>query len=234
MSHQLVDWPVDRRVDRPLASLALIAPAADDLALVAAAQHGDRDALERLLRRHYDRILAVCRRITGNNADAADAAQEALIAITRGLPRFDGRAAFSTWAYRVAANASLDELRRRGRRAAVSLSTGGHGESGDDHAIDIGDPAGARDFDTVDSSVSHGSDLERAIAALPEEFRLAVVLRDIHDLDYAEIAEQLEVPVGTVKSRIARGRAQLARSLHHLRAPDGNRPEHAGRPTEAP
>jgi RNA polymerase sigma-70 factor (ECF subfamily) len=217
-----------------VASLAVIAPAADDLALVAAAQQGDRDALERLLRRHYDRILAVCRRITGNNADAADAAQEALIAITRGLPRFDGRAAFSTWAYRVAANASLDELRRRGRRPAVSLSSGGQGETGSDHAIDLGDPSGDRGFDGIDAAVSHGSDLERAIAALPDEFRVAVVLRDVHDLDYSEIADRLGVPVGTVKSRIARGRAHLARSLHHLRPHDGNRPEPAGRPTEAP
>lgn len=201
---------------------------------MAAAQRGDRDALEQLLRRHHDRVLAVCRRITGNAADAADAAQEALIAITRGLPRFDGRSAFSTWAYRVAANASLDELRRRGRRPAVSLSSGGHGAAGPDQAIDLPDRVGEHAYDTVDSSVSHGSDLERAIADLPEEFRVAVVLRDVHDLDYSEIAERLGVPVGTVKSRIARGRAQLARSLRHLRPIDGNRPEHAGRPTEAP
>ena len=83
---------------------------------MAAARDGDRAALDSLLRRHHDRIAAVCRRLCGNDADAADATQEALIAIVRGLPRYDGRSAFSTWAYRVATNACLDELRRRGWR----------------------------------------------------------------------------------------------------------------------
>ena len=85
---------------------------ADDQALVSAAQDGDRVALDTLLRRHYDRLFALCRRITGSDADGADAAQEALLAIVRGLPRFDGRAQFSTWAYRVTTNVCLDELRR--------------------------------------------------------------------------------------------------------------------------
>ena len=92
-----------------------IAPTSD-LELVRRAQDGDRDALDELLGRHYDAISTRCRRIAGNAADGDDATQEALLAIVRGLARFDGRAAFSTWAYRVATNACLDELRRRGRR----------------------------------------------------------------------------------------------------------------------
>ena len=86
-----------------------------------AAQGGDRAALDALLRRHHDRLYAVCRRVTGNDTDAADACQEALIAIVRSLDRFDGRSAFSTWAYRVATNACLDELRRRRRRPDPGL-----------------------------------------------------------------------------------------------------------------
>jgi RNA polymerase sigma-70 factor, ECF subfamily len=89
-----------------------------------AAQAGDRAALDALLRRHYDRIYAVCRRMTGQDADAADAAQDAMIAIVRGLPRFDGRAAFGTWAYRIASNACIDELRRRKRRPDLGLPEG--------------------------------------------------------------------------------------------------------------
>jgi RNA polymerase sigma-70 factor (ECF subfamily) len=89
--------------------------------LVAAARSGDRAALEELLRTHHDRLYALARRITGNDADAADATQEALIAIVRGLPRFDGRSSFGTWAYRVTANACLDELRRRRRRPLLDL-----------------------------------------------------------------------------------------------------------------
>ncbi|HET9770324.1 MAG TPA: sigma-70 family RNA polymerase sigma factor, partial [Acidimicrobiia bacterium] len=87
-----------------------------DEALAAAANAGDRGALEVLLARHLDRVHAICRRVTGHPEDALDATQEALIAVTRGLHRYDGRSLFTTWLYRVATNASLDELRRRKRR----------------------------------------------------------------------------------------------------------------------
>ncbi len=87
--------------------------------MVAAAQGGDRFALDQLLRRHYDRIHAVCRRVAGGTRDADDACQEALIKIVRNLPRFDGRSSFGTWAYRIATNASLDELRKRQRRPGL-------------------------------------------------------------------------------------------------------------------
>ena len=102
-------------------SLAAIATQLADHELVTAAQGGDRGALDQLLRRHYDRVHAVCRRITGHDADAADAAQDAMIAIVRNLDRFDGRSSFGTWAYRIATNASLDELRRRKRRARPDI-----------------------------------------------------------------------------------------------------------------
>lgn len=178
---------------------------ADDHALVAAAVAGDRRALDLLLRRHYDRVFAVCRRITGNDADAADAAQNALISITRSLDRFDGRAAFGTWAYRIATNASLDELRRRRRRPSLAGShhDGDDGESTDARVVDH--TASARVEAVVDQMA-----LDAALAQVPEMFRVPLVLRDVGDLDYAEIAEALDVPIGTVKSRIARGRAALA------------------------
>lgn len=173
-----------------------------DADLVAAAQAGDRDALERLLRRHHDRVRALARRLCGNDADAADATQEALLAIVRGLDRFDQRAAFGTWAYRVATNACLDELRRRARRPQPQpeerLATTASGR-------DPGDVVSAR------------IDVDAALAALPVEFRAAVVLRDLCALDYAEIAEVLDIPAGTVRSRIARGRAAIA---VHLGNPD--------------
>lgn len=198
---------------------------ADDPTLVEAARRGDAAALDVLLRRHYDRIHAVCRRITGNSADAADAAQNALIAIVRGLPRFDGRSAFGTWAYRVAANASLDELRRRRRRPA----TADHAHDGP-HA-EVADPSADRTIDSIAARLTDGPALEAALRRLPDDFRTPVVLRDVADLDYSEIASVLGVPLGTVKSRIARGRAMLARDLGL--AP-GNHPDDTGRPTEAP
>ncbi len=189
----------------------------DDRALVARANDGDRRALDTLLRTHYDRIYAVCRRITGSDADAADAAQEALIKIVRSLPGFDGRSAFSTWAYRIATNTSLDELRRRRRRPAVVDRVDDDGRD-----IELVDPdAGPRVEAVVDRMA-----IDAALAQVPETFRVPLVLRDVGDLDYAEIADALDVPVGTVKSRIARGRAALVELLAA-----GNREPADERPT---
>jgi RNA polymerase sigma-70 factor (ECF subfamily) len=166
-----------------------------DDALVAAARRGDRIALDTLLRRHHDRVHALCRRMTGNDADALDATQEALIAV-----------------YRVTTNACLDELRRRGRRP-VPVEP---------------DPARVTDATAaVADDVARRLDVDAALATLPEEFRAAVVLRDLCELDYAEIAEVLGIPPGTVRSRIARGRAALARVL-------GNQADPGARQTSRP
>ena len=194
----------------------------DDSALVAAAQGGDRNALDQLFRRHYDRVHAVCRRITGNEADAADAAQEAMIAMVRGLHRFDGRSTFGTWAYRIATNASLDELRRRRRRPLVA----GREQPGHEHHELVDPDAGVRIEQLGDRY-----QLDAALAALPEDFRVPVVLRDVADLDYADIAAVLDVPLGTVKSRIARGRGMLAATISRA---DGNQAPASDRPTNAP
>jgi RNA polymerase sigma-70 factor (ECF subfamily) len=177
---------------------------------VAAAQAGDRGALDTLLRRHHDRLHALCRRVTGNDADAHDATQEALIAIVRGLPRFDGRAAFGTWAYRIATNACLDELRRRRRRPEPGLP---------DDLPTTAAPLRDRGPE-LDGTVADRLAVDAALAQLPPDFRAAVVLRDLCRLDYAEIADVLGIPPGTVRSRIARGRAVLARHLGEPAATD--------------
>jgi RNA polymerase sigma-70 factor (ECF subfamily) len=181
---------------------------------VRSAQAGDRPALDRLLRLHYDRVYGVCRRMTGNDADAADAAQNALIAIVRGLPRFDGRSSFGSWAYRIATNASLDELRRRKRRGMVGLP--------EEFPSDPGQHDRPVDLTIADRMV-----IDAALDRIPEEFRTPVVLRDLLDYDYAEIAATLDIPPGTVRSRIARGRAALAKIL-------GNPPPPSDRPNGQP
>lgn len=181
----------------------------DDRALVTRASAGNRAALEVLLDRHADRIHAVCRRIVGNSDDALDATQEAMIAIARGVGRFDGRAAFTTWIYRIATNAALDELRRRARRPQPMETL----------------PEPAMAATPLDDRVGARLDIDAALALVPDDFRVAVVLRDLCDLDYAEIAAVLDVPAGTVRSRIARGRAALAQAL-------GNQDAGGDRPTE--
>lgn len=191
-----------------------------DLELVDRARGGDRAALDALLRRHHTRLHLLCRRLCADRGDAEDATQEALIAIVRGLPRYDGRAAFTTWSYRVTTNACLDQLRRRSRRPIPAEV----GSDGAEPTPLLDDRAARDDADPeVRALVAEGrTQLQAALAALPEEFRVPVVLRDVADLDYAEIADLLGLAPGTVRSRISRGRARLARALPELRAGTGN------------
>ncbi len=174
----------------------------DDAALAAAAGAGDEGALETLLERHVDRVHAICARVVRDPVDALDASQEALLAIARRIDRFDGRSAFTTWLYRVATNAALDEVRRRGRRPTPAETL--------DHVATSRGPE-----DPATASV----DVHAALARLPEEFRVPVVLRDLEGLDYAEITSILGIPPGTVRSRIARGRTLLAGMLGNHEAP---------------
>ncbi|HTK17161.1 MAG TPA: RNA polymerase sigma factor [Acidimicrobiia bacterium] len=168
-----------------------------DDALAAAAARGDRVALESLLRRHASLVNAVCRRVLGHPEDALDAAQEALLAIARKIHTFDGRSRFSTWCYRVATNAALDEARRRSRRpVAVEF---------------LPEPRGGGQ--SIDDLVADQLDVDAALRHLSPDHRAAVALRDLVGLDYAEIGEVLGIPPGTVRSRIARGRAALADHL---------------------
>lgn len=124
------------------------------------------------------------------------------MAIVRGLPKFDGRAKFTTWSYRVATNAALDELRRRGRRPTPGLPE----VETEAHAPD----AGAQPFE---DQLGDRMAIDEALMQIPEEFRAPVVLRDQLGMDYAEISAVLEIPPGTVRSRIARGRSRLAKVM---------------------
>lgn len=178
----------------------------DDVTLARAAAAGDRAALEALLERHLDLVHAVCRRVIGDHHDALDAAQEALIRVTRNISKFDARARFTTWLYRIAVNASIDELRRRKRRPAVTDQEPDERVAGFEGAVD------AR------------IDVDAALSEVADDFRVAVVLRDLCDLEYEEIARVLDIPIGTVRSRIARGRAAVAAQL-------GNSMPAAERPT---
>lgn len=175
--------------------------------LADAAARGDGAALEALLARHVDRVYAVCRRVLANHDDALDAAQDALLTVSRRIDRYDRQARFTTWLYRVATNAAIDEARRRNRRPIASDAL--PDATGTDRA--------------VEDLVADRIDVDAALAGLAPEFRAAVALRDLADLDYAEIAAVLDIPPGTVRSRIARGRSALADRL-------GNRAAGSARP----
>ena len=180
---------------------------ADDDDLIRAAQNGDMASLEILLDRHHDRLRAVCAKVVGRGADADDATQMALISIVKNLEKFDGRAKFSTWSYRIATNAAIDELRRRQRRSADSIDD----DEGHLQIASIGN---------ISEAVAASIDVNDALEELPEEFRVPVILRDLCGMDYEQIAETLEIAPGTVRSRIARGRGKLADIIGDITAED--------------
>ncbi len=168
---------------------------------------GDRDAFGVLVHRHRDRLWAVALRTLGNQEDAADAVQEALVSAYRKASSFRGDAAVTTWLHRIVVNACLDYGRRKSARPTVAVN--------DSEALDTL----ARDTGTRDS-ISHRErslDVQDALRTLPLEQRGALVLVDMAGYSVDEAASILEVPAGTVKSRCARARARLAPLLAHLR-----------------
>jgi len=134
-----------------------------------------------------------------------------MITVVRRLDRYDGRARFTTWLYRVVTNACLDELRRRKRRPVPMADDG--------LTFDRAPSA-----PSLDGAVADRLDIDRALAQLAPEFRAPVVLRDLCGLDYAEIGEVLDLPPGTVRSRISRGRGALAHVLAGNPTPSVERP----------
>jgi RNA polymerase sigma-70 factor, ECF subfamily len=171
-----------------------------DEALLAAHLRGDPDAFGQLVARHERRVYGLCLRILGSREDAEDATQEAFLAALRKAASFRQAAAFTTWLYRVAVNAATDQARRRGRARLTPLDPEDVGLAADP----AGDPG-----ELVATAVT----VQTALAQVPEEFRVAVVLCDLYRVPYADAAQILEVPVGTVKSRVFRGRAALAERL---------------------
>lgn len=164
---------------------------------------GDTSAFGVLVERHQTRVYNVCLRILGDPDDARDASQDAFVSALRRLGQFRGDAAFTTWLHRVAVNACYDVLRARRRRPLLQVA---HGEVEADLEPRTPSPDHA---DRIAGSI----DAAAALARVPEEFRVALVLADVQDLPYEQIGRILDVPVGTVKSRVHRGRLALAKAL---------------------
>lgn len=178
----------------------------DEMLLINKAAKGDSWAFEQLVNKYEARLYSVALRMCGNREDAQDCLQDAMLRIYRSLDRFKGQSAFSTWAYRITMNTCLDELRRRRSRAATSL----------DALLETGwDPA-AETVTPEDAAISaeQRRELEAAIANLPEDMRSAIILREMHDMTYEEISEALDTNIGTVKSRISRGRERLRQLIN--------------------
>jgi RNA polymerase sigma-70 factor, ECF subfamily len=164
---------------------------------------GDARAFEELVLRHERRVYNVCLRMLGRPEDARDATQDAFISVLRRADSFRGQSAFSTWLHRIAVNACYDLLRKRQRAPLLDAEPSEPGPPSPDPA----------------EAAAEALDVRDALLEVPPEFRAVLVLHDVQDLPYEEIAAVLDVPVGTVKSRLHRGRVALARALRGTPGP---------------
>jgi RNA polymerase sigma-70 factor (ECF subfamily) len=171
---------------------------------------------ESIVEQHSDRVFRLALRLTGNRHDAEDLTQEVFVRVFRSLHTYQP-GTFEGWLHRITTNLFLDQARRRQRIRFDALS--------DERAARIASAAVGPDLAYVDRTFD--DDVEAALSALPPDFRAAVVLCDIEGLTYEEIAEILGAKLGTVRSRIHRGRAMLRAALAH-RAPQGARTRYAG------
>lgn len=167
--------------------------------LIELSRQGDQRAFAELVGRHQNRAWAVCLQMTGNQHDAEDALQNALLAAWQNLYRFRGDARFSTWLHRIAVNAALQVIRRRRETVADPA----------DLADIQRDAASLPDARVVDVDA-----VQRALAELPEDARVAIVLREFADMSYDDIAEHQKISLNAVKSRIHRARNMLLQNPH--------------------
>lgn len=185
--------------------------AADQL-LVERVQKGDKAAFNALVLKYQHKIVKLVSRYVNDQSDAYDIAQEAFIKAYRALPRFRGDSAFYTWLYRIAINTAKNHIvanKRRPEDQQVDLQ--------DSEQYDI--QARLKHFDTPEGlllSDEIRQTVERAIGGLPEELRTAIVLRELEGMSYEEIAEAMDCPVGTVRSRIFRAREAIGQNLEPL------------------
>jgi len=185
-----------------------------DRQLVARVQKGDRRAFDLLVIKYQHRILALVGRFVPDFAEAQDVTQEAFIKAYRALPGFRGESQFYTWMYRIAVNTAKNYLVSRGRKTPTR-------DIDLDDAEFFADEANMKDIETPDGLLQRDQ-LQKvvfdAIEALPEELRMAVTLRELEGMSYEEIAEVMECPIGTVRSRIFRAREAIDRKMQPLRA----------------
>lgn len=184
--------------------------------LISRLRTGDLAAFEELVA-HFERpVYALCFRLLSDAEEARDAAQETFLKVYRGLSGFRGEAGLKTWIYRIAINQAMNQKRwwrRRHRDETISLDiTRGQSETTLGHLL----PGNATSPEAEAISSERERRIMRALAEIKEEYRIALMLREIEELSYEEIAATLSISIGTVKSRIARGREELRRRVKDL------------------
>lgn len=175
-------------------------------ALVRRFLQGDAGAFDRLVELCTPRVFNLAYRLVGNRDDAQDIAQEAFVRVYNALPRFQGNATFNTWIYRIVVNACYDELKRRRRRPSTFTELCDYDEP-------MRDPAGSVSAEDAAMRNERRRIMQQAIVEIPDPYRMVVVLYDLQGLSYQEISDILETNLGTVKSRLNRGRLILREKL---------------------
>ncbi len=189
-----------------------------DLALIQQCQAGDSAALERLIIKYKDRLYNVILRICPNPQDAAELTQDSFVKIIENLHRFQARSSFYTWAFRIAVNLTLNFCRRQARTEMTSLDAESDGDSEQARAAlrsYLADDT-VREPADIAQSKEQVNLIVRAINSLDTDHRVIIILRDIEGMHYEQIAQILEVELGTVKSRLARARANLKANLEAI------------------
>jgi RNA polymerase sigma-70 factor (ECF subfamily) len=184
-----------------------------DQLLVERAQRGDKRAFDMLVAKYQRKLGRLLSRFIRDPAEVEDVAQEAFIKAYRALPNFRGDSAFYTWLYRIGINTAKNYLVAMGRRAPTST------DFDSEEAENFESAEGLRDMNTPESLLATqqiGETVNEAMEALPEDLRTAIVLREIEGLSYEEIANVMECPIGTVRSRIFRAREAIAERLRPL------------------
>lgn len=179
----------------------------NELQWIEAARQGDTAAFEQLVRLYEKRVYALTLRMCKNPEDAAEAAQEAFLSAWQGLPFFRGDASFSTWLYRLASNACVDLLRRESRHRGAA----GPSLNDEESNLDVADETPLPQEELERKELRE--QIELGLRSLTPDHREVLILREMHQLSYDEIAAVLEIDVGTVKSRINRARKQLRNFL---------------------
>ena len=175
---------------------------AHDIELIIRFRNGDQSAFEDILLEFQDRIYNLCRRMLGNAHDAEDAAQDVFLKAYQALPRFEPGASLYTWLYRIAINTCIDYKRKPFLESLFKRS-----DEGEEIMIDV--PSVAPSPERLAESKQMGQDLQKSLGKLSQKLRTAIILKEIEGLSYEEIAEVLDISLGTVKSRIARAREEL-------------------------
>jgi RNA polymerase sigma-70 factor (ECF subfamily) len=184
-----------------------------DHALIEATKQGDEAAFAEIVDRYRNSITNYLYRFLNDYEEAVDLAQETFVRVYFAIDRYHTQFAFSTYIYRIATNLAISEIRRRKRRRLLSLT--GLFQSEADEAVEFQPPDQKPLADTVLVDEERDRTIARAIAALPEKYRVPILLRDIEGLSYDEVADIMGLGLGTTKSRISRARALLKEKLQH-------------------